>query len=129
MKVKDFAKLLVCLSENSEGKIDAQRVEAVLEHIQTRVPEAQRIGLLREFRRRMQARLEADSAVAEFAGELDGSSKEAIERFVYSKNPRSNLVFRENPDLIAGVKISVGGTVFENSLKMKLEGLAKSLGA
>ena len=66
------------------------------------MPEAQRIGLLREFRRRMQARLEADSAVAEFAGELDGSSKEAIERFVYSKNPRSNLVFRENPDLIAG---------------------------
>ena len=129
MKDKDFAKLLVSLSENPDGKIGAQRAGAVLEYIQTRVPEARRIGLLREFRRRMQARLEADSAVAEFAGGLDDLSKKAVERFVLSKNPRSNLEFRENPDLIAGLKISAGGAVFENSLKMKLEGLAKSLGA
>ena len=125
----ELAKTLVELSENSEGKIEPARVMAVLDYAEKHLPPMRGIKVLREYRRLMKSRLFADGARAEFAGELDEASKSAVERFVLSKNPRAILEFRENPELLAGLKISIGDFVCENSLKMKLEDIAHSLGA
>ena len=129
MRDLELAKTLVKLSENSEGKIELARVKAVLDYAEKNLPPARKIKALREYKKAMKSRLFADGACAEFAGELDAAAKGAIERFVLSKNPRAALEFRENPDLIAGLKISIGDFVCENSIKMKLEDLAHSLGA
>ncbi|MBR4597151.1 MAG: F0F1 ATP synthase subunit delta [Opitutales bacterium] len=129
MKAAELAKILVGLSENSEGKIDIGRVRAVLDYAEKNLPSPQRIKVLREYKGAMKSRIFADSARAEFAGGLDNAAKEAIARFVNSKNPRALLEFSENPDLIAGLKISVGDFVCENSLKMKLEDIARSFKA
>ena len=129
MRDLELAKTLVELSENSEGKIEPARVMAVLDYAEKHLPPMRGIKVLREYRRLMKSRLFADGARAEFAGELDEASKSAVERFVLSKNPRAILEFRENPELLAGLKISIGDFVCENSLKMKLEDIAHSLGA
>ncbi|MBO5781660.1 MAG: F0F1 ATP synthase subunit delta [Opitutales bacterium] len=129
MTVRDLAACLVSLSEDSEGRISLERVNAVLEFIETEIPEANKMKLLREYKRRMGVRIEADRAFVEFAGGLDDGARNKIKAFILSKNPKSVPEFIENENLIAGLKITVGDTVYENSLKMKLEDLAKSLGA
>ncbi len=129
MKVKDWATQLVLLSENSEGRLDLQRVNAILEFIEKEIPEATRMKVLREYKRLMSLKVEANRADVEFAGALDENTKAKIANFILSKNPKSQPQFIENGNLIAGLKITVGDTVYENSLKMKLEDLAKSLGA
>lgn len=129
MTVRDLAACLVSLSEDSEGRISLERVNAVLEFVETEIPEANKMKLLREYKRRMGVRIESDKAVVEFAGELGDSEKGKIAAFILSKNPKSVPEFVENENLIAGLKITVGDAVYENSLKMKLEDLAKSLGA
>lgn len=129
MTVRDLAALLVSLSEDSEGRVSSDRVNAVLELIETKISESRKMELLREYKRRMALKIEADRAFVEFAGALDGGAKDKIRAFILSKNPKSAPEFIENENLIAGLKITVGDAVYENSVKAKLEDLAKSLGA
>lgn len=129
MKVKDWAEQFVLLSENSEGRIDLDRVNAVLEFIEKEISEANKMKILREYKKCMRVKVEADRAYVEFAGKLDDATKDKIKSFICAKNPKSAPQFIENENLIAGLKITVGDTVYENSLKMKLQDLAKSLGA
>lgn len=129
MNVKNTVRTLLSLSENSDGVLDASRTEAVCTWVRSEFPPATALKVLREFRRKAAARAAGNRAIIASAGDLDGASRGALEAFVKAKNKNARIEFVNDEALIAGVKVSVGDTVWENSVRMKLEELGESLGA
>lgn len=129
MDLKNTVRVLLSLSEGPGGVLDASRAEAVCRYVREKYAPSAALKILRAYRRKAEAAVAANSAKIASAGGLDGGSKEALEAFVRSKNESAQIEFVNDAGLIAGVKVVVGDTVWENSVRMKLEELKQSLGA
>lgn len=129
MSVKNWASLLFKLCQNQEGKLELNRVCAVCEYVAQNFPQDISLKILRNLKKSLSFKIEKNSALVESAGSLNPDSKLAIESFIKSKNPEAQIEFLENPKLIAGIRIKIGDSLWENSAEQKLRDLAESLGA
>lgn len=129
MRAKTWAQNMFKLCLDSEGRIDAARLSAMCEYASKNFAGGEAVAVLRAFRRLAGARIAKDSALVESAGPLGEEARRGIEAFVKSKNPMALAEFRENPELLAGVRIKIGDCIWENSARQKLRDFAKSLGA
>lgn len=129
MNVKNIVKTLLALSENSEGVLDHERAAVICDDVAANFPADKALKILRAFKKKAALLAFQNSAQVAYAGELAPGPKERLERFVRSGKPHAKIEFINDKNLIAGVKISVGDRVWENSARLMLEELAQSLGA
>ena len=126
MNIKDKAKILLELAFDSENRLSLDRVKALCSFVENQIPQIEKLKLLKEFLHLVKLSIEKDKASVFYAGSLSQSGRAELENFVKKANPNSMPVFGKDDSLIGGVRIEVGDFVWENSIKMKLDDLAKS---
>jgi F-type H+-transporting ATPase subunit delta len=125
-KVKRAARQLfrLCLVD---GRLDEGRVRQVA----TGVATSRRRGalpILTDFRRLVRLDADRHTAVVESATPLAAGMREGIEaRLARVYGPGLDALFKENPALIAGMRIKVGSDVYDDSVRARLAALEARL--
>lgn len=119
-QIKDFAKKLVVMSLDSDGQASSERVSAVLQTLAQKPPSNYK-QVLKYFSKYLEAEIERGTARIEYAGPLPQSEIAAIEQqFTQSYNRKIVASTKENPKLIAGVRVTVGDDVYDASVAARL---------
>ena len=124
---KDYARKLVSLSLDEAGRISDERVNAILQVLKEKPPRQLKL-ILKIYLYYIKQEIRRSEAVLEYAGEIQPAAVEAIERDLSSRYHRSvSSVTRENPDLIAGLRVTIGDDVYDASVAGHLEKLATNV--
>jgi len=124
-QIRKIGKTLVQLSLK-DGDVSAERVQAVLKALEGHPPRNYR-AVLREFQTQLRKQIERSQAIVEYAGPLPANLINNVEASFSARYARPiTAVPRENPDLIAGVRIRVGSDVYDSSIQNHLQELAKA---
>ncbi len=124
---KDYARKLVSLSLDGSGRISDERVSAILQVLKEKSPRHLKL-ILKIYLYYVKQEIRRSEAVLEYAGEIQPAAVEAIERDLSSRYHRSvSSVSRENPDLIAGLRVTIGDDVYDASVAGHLEKLANNV--
>ncbi len=122
---RQFARQLFSLSL-ADGQVSAERVAAVLSHLQ-RHPPRHPLEVLKCYQRLVVAQLARNRALVEHAGAVNDDILRAVAAAFTRKYRRPvAAVARPNPALIAGLRIRVGDDVYESSIAGQLAALAAS---
>ncbi len=122
---RQFARQLFRVSL-AEGVVSAERVAAVLAHLQAHPPR-QPLEVLKAYHRLVAAQLARNRAIVEHAGAIDGAILRAIaDGFTQRYRRPIAAVAQPNPALIAGLRVRVGDDVYESSVASQLAALAGS---
>ncbi len=121
---QQIARKLIQLSMDADGALDPERVEAVLEWTR-RLPVVRRRRTLRLFLRRARAELSRRQAIVEHAGPIDDAALEDLRAALaeHAGHPVS-ISPRENPKLIAGIRIRLGDDLLDASVAGRLQRFA-----
>jgi len=123
---RQFARQLFRLSL-ADGQISAERVNSVLIYLNQHPPR-QPLAILKHYHRLVATQLAKNHASVEHAGPIADSILHTIERALTQKYQRPVTATAEpNPDLIAGLRITVGDDVYESSIPSHLAALASSV--
>jgi F-type H+-transporting ATPase subunit delta len=124
---KDFAKKLARLSLGSDGQIDGERAQAGMESLRPLKPRVQR-ALLKAYLHYLRIEDRRARMLYEYAGLIDPSELERLRTHYsqkYGRNLRVDL--KPNPALLAGLRLSIGDDIYENSASGRLAALASAL--
>lgn len=122
MKIKAQARRLFELSFGEDGGLSASRISAVCEYIDKEFPDALvRLRILRAYKKMVGVELEKESALIESAGVLSKSALSQIEEMILRKNRAAKIAQKTSPELLAGVRVTIGDEIFENSARQSLE--------
>jgi len=125
-KSLQYARQLFRLSL-ADGAVSPEHVSAVLAYLEKNPP-ADRLGVLRAYRRLIAAELARGRAVVEHAGPMASSALDAIARAMSGRYQRPvTAESRPNPALLAGLRVHVGDDIYESSVSGQLTQLASSL--
>ena len=125
--LKDFARKLVQLSLDDERRPSPERVGAGLQAL-TAKPPRQLKTLLKLYLYYIKREIRNSEAVIEYSGAVGEGVIREIEALFSARYGRSvTAVGRENPELIAGVRVSVGDDVYDASIEGQLRILAQSV--
>lgn len=118
-----YAKKLLALSLE-DGAVSAERVDAVLQALKSNPPR-QAKAVLRAYSKLIARALAAQTAQVESAVALDDSALAAISQHFSQQYGRAIVAkTRENPQLIAGLRVRVGDDLYDASISGRLERLA-----
>ena len=122
---RDLARKLTVLSLE-DGSVSVERVAAILQSIRSR-PRHQLRPLLKIYLNYIRREIRKSQAIVEYAGPLTEERLNDLERAFSDRYGRViETVTEENPELIAGVRVTVGDDVWDASIKGRLERLARS---
>ncbi len=122
-KIRATARTLLKLSLE-DGQLSEAKVRDVLAWFEQKPP-AQAGATLREYHRLVVRESNRSRARIEFAGALPSGAIPSILAELSKIYGRPvSAATSENPDLIAGVRISIGDDVYERSIAIELETLA-----
>jgi F-type H+-transporting ATPase subunit delta len=103
-----------------DGRLDEHRARLVI----ARVLDTGRSGILpiaARFRRLIKLDLERRTALVESATPLPPATRAVIEaRLLQTRGPGLTVTFGENPTLVAGIRIAVGGDIYDDSIRGRL---------
>lgn len=121
-QIRQTARVLFSVSME-KGTISPERVAGVLAWFEKTNP-PRGLAILREYHRLVQIEINRTRARVEHAGALPADSLAAIASFLSHRYGRSiTATAIERPDLIAGIRVSIGDDVFESSIAGQLESL------
>ncbi len=121
---KDFARKLVQLSLD-DGAVSAKKVEAVLAALAENPPRRFK-PILKQYLRIIKQEIRKSEAVVEHSGELGEETIGNLESWLTARYDRAiHVTTRENPGLIAGIRVSIADDVYDTSLAGQLETLAQ----
>lgn len=124
-KVRETAKRLLQLSMKDDDLVPEQ-VDAVLQSLDKHPPRNYR-AILREYLRQVRKQVARSRAIVEYAGELPAELLNSVEAELSAHYARPiTAVTRENKDLIAGWRIHIDSDVYDASVAMRLNQLAKA---
>jgi F-type H+-transporting ATPase subunit delta len=124
-KTRKTARTLLQLSLK-DGEISRERVDAVLRYLEVN-PLRNNRAVLREYLNVARKHVERSQAIVEYAGPLPANLINAIEASFSARYARPiTAVPKENPDLIAGVRIRIGSDLYDSSVASHLNELAKN---
>lgn len=130
MKIsKDTAKLSKSLLRASleGGRVNPDRVRKVVELVSNSKPRNY-LAVLKNYQRLIRLEVEKTHAVVQTAVKFDKKSATAIEQELRLRfGAELTAEFAVEPSLISGVRIRVGSTVWENSVRGRLESLEAAL--
>lgn len=121
---RQFARKLLRLSLDEEGRLDPERVEGVLTALRNKRPPGYRT-LLKLYHDDVRREERANTLVLEHAGPLDEGAADEILKTLRTRTGRPlALITKENPDLLAGLRIRVGDDLYDASLATRLHRLS-----
>jgi F-type H+-transporting ATPase subunit delta len=109
------------------GRVSPERVRKVVEFVANSKPRNY-LALLKNYHRLVRLEVEKSHAVVFTAYKFDKKSSAGLEKNLQEKfGPELSTEFRVDPSLISGVRIRVGSTVWENSVRSRLASLEAGL--
>ncbi len=125
-QIKEFAKQLLKFSlEGSD--LSAERVDGVLKSLEKNPPR-HHIAVLKAYLKLVEREVAKSTAEISHAGELSAAAIEAISRQLSAKYGRNiAAITREDPNLIAGLRVVVDCDVYDASIASALQTLETSL--
>ena len=125
-QIKNFAKQLLQASLDS-GEVSAERVDGVLKSL-AKNPPRHHIATLKTYLKLVERELAKGTAVINYAGELSSDTITGIVNQLSAKYGRSiTSVLREDPSLVAGLRVVVDCDVYDASIASSLASLETSL--
>ena len=121
--LKKIAKFLFKKSLNSDGLIDAKKVQIILRQIVSQKP-PQLIKILKKYKKLIEAALSREELVVETAEKLSNQKK--FEQNMFAKTGTNRISYKINPNIILGARITHGDWVWDESLQAKLAQLLNS---
>lgn len=120
-QLRDRAKKLLALSQGGDGRLQAERVSAVLQVLRTKPPRHHRL-LLREYEKQVERALRSEQAVVEFAGpEPSAEELQQVANALSQKTGRAvTPLARRNDALLAGLRVRLGDNVYDASAAGRL---------
>jgi F-type H+-transporting ATPase subunit delta len=125
-KAQQLARQLFKLSL-VDGTISAERVTGVLGYLE-KIQPAHPLAVLKVYQRLVGTELAKSQAVVEHAGAVSDSILQTIAASMTKKYGRVITAnARDNPALLAGLRVRVGDDVYESSVSGQLNALAASV--
>ena len=125
-QIKNFAKQLLQASLDS-GEVSAERVDGVLKSL-AKNPPRHHIATLKTYLKLVEREVAKGTAVINYAGELSSDMIAGIVNQLSVKHGRSiTSVLREDPRLIAGLRVVVDCDVYDASIASSLASLETSI--
>jgi F-type H+-transporting ATPase subunit delta len=116
-------------SSFTDGLLDAGKVKKATETVIVSRPRNY-IGVLKEYARLIRLETAKRQAVIESAEALDANEKTGITKTLRAKfGADVTTDYKVNPALIGGLRIQVGSTVVDASVRSRLDRLANDLAA
>lgn len=113
----------------TDGLLDAAKVAKATDTVIKAKPRNY-LGVLKEYARLIRLEAEKRHATIESASDLEASEKSAITRTLRSKYGSDvTTQYSVNPGLIGGLRIQIGSTVVDASVRSRLDRLATDLAA
>lgn len=110
-----------------DGVVSADRVAGVLEYVEKNNV-ANPLIVLRAYRGLIATELDKSRALVEHAGALDAPTLASLATILSKKYGRTiTATAKSNPDLLAGLRVSVGDDVYESSVAGQLAALSASV--
>ena len=106
------------VNEDTARKIVAKLIDAKPRHY---------LGILSAYHRLLRLEVAKRHAVVESAVELDGNERRSIASKLKKRHGEITSEFKTSPELIGGLRISLGSIVWDGSLKARLESLRTAL--
>lgn len=126
-RVRELSKKLVELSLDQEGRVDETKVVEVLDSLRSNPPRDHK-SLLRDYLSRIRREIAKCVALVEYAGKPKEEALQALKQRLSENYGRIiDIELRENPDLLVGIRITVGDDVYEDSAATRLRPLARAL--
>jgi len=124
--LKSFARSLVQLSLE-DGQVSADRVHAVLNSLKAK-PRRGLKTIFKLYLYYLKRGIRHSQAIVEYSGALGPDTLARIEKNLsVSYGRKITAVARENPSLVAGLRISVADDVLDASVAGRLENLSRSV--
>ena len=125
-QIKEFAKQLLKMSVET-GDLSADRVDGVLKALDKNPPRHQ-IAVLKAYLKLVEREVAKSTAIISHAGAIGARSVELISKQLSAKYGRSIVpITREDPSLIAGLRVVVDCDVYDSSISNVLSTLESSL--
>ena len=125
-QIKEFAKQLLKMSLDGSD-VSAERVDGVLKALDKNPPR-HHIALLKAYLKLVQREVAKSTAVVSHAGSLSAEATSAIAAQLSAKYGRAiSTITREDPSLIAGLRVVVDCDVYDSSVSSALSSLQASL--
>lgn len=126
--IRQRARQLVVLSLDERRQVSAERVGAVLQVVRKESPLRQR-AILREYLKGVSREIGRHTAVIEHAGPVSQAEVAALLASLQAEAGRPLVAeLRPNPDLVAGLRVTLGDHVTDASVAGSLERLAAGTG-
>ena len=126
-KVRHLAKKLVELSKDEKGLVVESRVRQVLDGLKQASPRRY-LGTLKAYLQLMRREIALQTALVGSPTKIADEALRQIEHSFSERYERDiQAVVREDPSLIAGVRIRVGDDVYDASVAGQLERLADNV--
>jgi F-type H+-transporting ATPase subunit delta len=111
------------------GRVDTTRAAELTRRVASEKPR-HAMQILVAFRRLLRLELDKRHAVIESAQPLDDDSRARVLGELTGKfGPDLTSEFKVTPDLVAGLRIKLGSTIWDGSIRTRLESLRHALGA
>jgi len=125
-QIKKFAKQLLQVSLEG-GVVSAERVDGVLKSL-AKNPPRHHIATLKAYLKLVEREVAKATAIVGHAGELSSEVIASIVNQLSAKYGRTiTAILREDPSLIAGLRVVVGCDVYDASIASSLASLEASL--
>ena len=122
-RLVQYAKKLVQISIE-DGRVSDERVKAIMGTFASRPPRRFKT-ILKLYLYYIKRELRKSQAVIEYAGSINKSSIETIERNLNSHYVRPiTVTLSENQELLAGIRISVADDVYDSTIAGSLNNLS-----
>ena len=127
-QIRELAKRLVSLSLDDDGKVEESRVQEILDALRGNPPREHK-QLLDAYLEHIKPEIAKSIAIIEYAGRPDDENLNAIkERLSQNYGRVVEIELRENRELLAGIRITVGDDVYEDSAATRLRPLVRAFG-
>ncbi len=125
-QIKEFAKQLLKFSLEN-GELSAERVDGVLKSLEKNPPR-HHVATLKAYLKLVQREVSKSTAVISHAGDLSSDAVTGVVKQLSAKYGRNLAsVTREDPSLIAGLRVVVDCDVYDASIASSLNTLQASL--
>ncbi len=85
------------------------------------------LGILAGYQRMLRLEVQKRHAVIESAVELDAAERKSIAAKLKKQHGEITSEFKTTPELIGGLRVSLGSTVWDGSVKARLDALRDAL--
>lgn len=107
----------------TDGSVNSKKVRTILKELSSQRV-SRLVGILRAYRRLLSSALSQEEVVVESATKITNLNE--FEKEIKVKTKAKRIVYKINPKIIIGAKITHGDWIYDSTLSAKLERLTMS---